>query len=243
MQADLVVPMLPELIVVAAGSFLMGSETGRPDERPRHRVRLRPFALARLPVGNAEYARFIAAGQPPPRFWNDRRFNRPEQPVVGVRWEDAVAYCAWLTHESGRRFRLPTEAEWEYAASGGDARVYPWGDGVPERTPGLSFAAGPLEEPASLGKGPTNPLGIGDLGWNVHEWCSDWYSATYYADSPEDDPHGPSSGTRRASRGGAWRHQIPISRCAARSAIPPAFEYGDYGFRVCAEPRAASEVQ
>jgi len=70
----------------------------------------------------------------------------------------------------------------------------------------------------------------------VHEWCGDWYAPDAYATLAERDPRGPANGTRRVSRGGAWRHQIKISRCAARSAIPPAFEYNDYGFRLCAEP-------
>lgn len=230
--------LLPELVLVPGGRFLMGCDAGRPDERPVHPVRLQPFAVARLPVSNREYAQFVAAGQAPPPFWDDHRFNQAGQPVVGVRWVEAVAYCAWLSRESGRRFRLPTEAEWEFTAIGGDTRgspIYPWGDDVPDWTPGLSLAERPLDRPAPLGEGPGNALGVGDLGWNVHEWCSDWYGATYYTTSPEADPRGPSEGNRRASRGGAWRHQLKVSRCAARSAIPPDFAYNDYGFRVFAD--------
>ncbi len=230
--------LLPDLVEVRGGSFVMGSEAGRPDERPLHRVTVQPFDIAVTPVTNREYACFVDAGQPPPKFWHDPRFNRAAQPVVGVPWGSAAAYCDWLGAESGRAFRLPTEAEWEYAAMGGaqgcKRSVYPWGNAVPIGADGVSLADRPMDHPAAAGSGPENPLGLRDMGWNIHEWCSDWYGATYYSEAPERDPHGPVSGTRRTSRGGAWRHQIKISRCTARSAIPPEFEYSDYGFRLCA---------
>jgi sulfatase modifying factor 1 len=226
----------PEVVVVPAGWFVMGSDRGRPDERPCHRVYLSGFAVARLPVTNREYARFVAAGGRPTRFLCDPRFNDPDQPVVGPRWADAAAYCAWLSAETQRRFRLPTEAEWECAALGGrDGRIYPWGNVVPEIRPGVSIADAPMDRPAVVGTAPASACGIGDMGWNVHEWCSDWYGAACYAESPERDPRGPAHGSRRSSRGGAWRHQVKVSRCAARSSIPPDLEYNDYGFRVFAD--------
>lgn len=227
----------PDLIALPGGWFRMGRDDGRPDERPPHDAWLRPFAVARLPVTNRDYAVYLAAAlAAPPRFWRDPRFNAPEQPVVGVPWAGAVAYCDWLAAQTGRRCRLPTEAEWEYAALGGaSGRRYPWGDMLPEVAPGVSLADAPLDRPAPAGSGPENGFGLFDLGWNVHEWCSDWYAADYYAQSPARDPRGPDSGTRRASRGGAWRHQLKVSRCAARSSIPPDFEYNDYGFRVFAD--------
>lgn len=228
--------LVPETVAVPGGWFMMGSEAGRPDERPRHCVYVRPCAFGRYPVSNREYACFVAAGQPAPKFWDDARFNAADQPVVGLPWAAAVAYCDWLSTQTGRGFRLPIEAEWEHAALAGiDGRLYPWGDEIPRSASGLQLSDTAMDRPASIGSGPVNAYGIGDLGWNVHEWCSDWYSATYYAASPAREPPGPRDGSRRVSRGGAWRHQVKISRCAARSAIPPMFEYSDYGFRVCAE--------
>ena len=88
------------------------------------------------------------------------------------------------------------------------------------------------EEDGPRGKDAPNPFGIFDLGENVHEWCSDWFSKDYYSTSPERNPAGPPTGDRRASRGGSWRHHVKVSRCAARSSIPPEFHYADYGFRV-----------
>src|SRR5262245_40875034 len=122
-----------ELVEIAAGWFWMGWDEGHPGERPRHRVWLDAFAMARAPVTNREYARFLesSAASPPP-WWNDPRFGDPEQPVVGVNWFEAVAYCDWLSQDARPGYRLPTEAEWEKAARGGlaDAR-YPWGSDRP----------------------------------------------------------------------------------------------------------------
>ncbi len=207
----------------------MGDDAGRADERPAHRVWLSAVRLALLPVTNRQYAAFLAAtGHEAPRFWDGQGFNAAGQPVVGVSWNDAVAYCEWLCVESDRRYRLPTEAEREKAARGGlDGTRYPWGD-----DPGEADGRFPQEAPRPAGLSAPNGYGLFDMAYNVHEWCSDWYDAGYYASSPERDPQGPPSGTRRASRGGAWRHQVKISRCAARSSLDPTFRYNDYGFRV-----------
>lgn len=222
-----------ETVLIPEGTFVMGDDAGRPDERPAHRVWLSAFRLAVLPVTNQEYAAFLeATGHEPPRFWEDPRFNAPDQPVVGVSWFDAVAYCAWLSSATGRRFRLPTEAEREKAARGGLERAtYPWGN-----DPGEDGGRFPQDAPRPVGLSAPNGYGLRDMAYNVHEWCSDWYDPTYYARSPARDPAGPPVGTRRASRGGAWRHQIKVSRCSARSSLDPTFRYNDYGFRLAEDP-------
>jgi formylglycine-generating enzyme required for sulfatase activity len=218
--------------LIPAGEFLMGDDAGLPSEQPAHRVYVSAFELALEPVTNREYASFLeATGHEAPRFWQDERFNAPEQPVVGVSWHDAVAYCEWLSRATGRRFRLPTEAEREKAARGGvEGAQYPWGDDAGEDEGRFAQDA-----PRAVGLSEANGFGLYDMGYNVHEWCSDWYDAGYYARSPERDPRGPRIGTRRASRGGAWRHQVKIARCAARSSLDPTFQYNDYGFRVAAK--------
>ena len=204
----------------------MGWEEGHRGERPRHRVWTDSFVIGRAPVTNQQYARFLeATGAAPPRWWSDPRFNHPEQPVVGVSWFDAVAFCDWLSRATELVYRLPTEAEWEKAARGGlEGARFPWGD---ERPSGYSF-----ERPLIVTDTPANAIGLLALSGVCHEWCLDWEDEQYYARSPKRDPRGPSSGTRKSSRGGAWRHQDPWSPVAHRSSLPPALQYSDYGFRV-----------
>jgi formylglycine-generating enzyme len=218
-----------ETVLVPAGVFRMGDAEGRPDERPEHDVYVSAFRITTLPVTNRGYAAFVdATGHEPARFCDDPAFSLPEQPAVGVNWFDAVDYCSWLSDATGRRFRLPTEAEREKAARGGVGGLrYPWGD-----DPGPDGGRFEQSAPNAAGFSESNGFGLYDMGYNVHEWCSDWYDAAYYASPPPRDPGGPPSGTRRASRGGAWRHQIKISRCAARTSLNPSFRYNDYGFRV-----------
>lgn len=232
--------VLPELVQVPGGRFLMGDDAGRPDERPARRVWVGAFAAARLPVTNAEYACFLAATRhEPPRFWTDRRFNAPLQPVVAVSWYDAVAYCEWLTVQGDRRYRLPTEAEWERAARGGrQGETYPWGDHPAAWSADPALALTRHQQPNPAGLSRPNGFGLLDMGYNIHEWCSDWYAPDYYAVAPDRNPRGPDHGARRASRGGAWRHQIQVCRSAARSSLDPTFRYNDYGFRVFADERS-----
>ena len=222
----------PRLRRIPEGWFWMGSATGQDNERPVRRVRVDSFELAECQVSNAEYARFLSAsGRTAPTHWNDPCFSDPRQPVVAVSWFDAAAYCQWLSSLSGRDFRLPTEAEWERAARGGlDQKQFPWGDEPPESLP--HYATRWETGPEPVGTGERNTYGLFDIGANVHEWCSDWFDAGYYAIAPERNPQGPVTGARRASRGGSWRHYTKVSRCAARSSIPPEFQYADYGFRV-----------
>jgi sulfatase modifying factor 1 len=226
----------PDLVYVTGGRFLMGDDGGRPDERPAHAVRVGPFWAAVAPVTNAEFDLFVAStGRAPARFRDDPRFSDPACPVVGVSWFMAVDYCEWLSRETGRRFRLPTEAEREFAARGGlEGADWPWGDEDPASKPELAEVC-TLEcthVPTPL---CANGYGLLCMADNVHEWCSDWYDAAYYAVSPAEDPRGPATGRRRASRGGAWRHQVKYNRCSARSSLDPSFEYNDYGFRVYAD--------
>ncbi len=195
----------------------MGQDDGRDEERPAHPVTVAPFRMARCQVTIADFAAF-----------RKLEFTDPALPVTSVSWFDAVAYCEWLAGQWKLPVRLPTEAEWEFAARGGfEQRRYPWGDSLPDLQPGRW-----RDGPEPVGQGEPNGYGLFDMCQNVHEWCSDWYDPTYYATSPVENPPGPAHGIRRSSKGGAWRHQIKFSRCAARSSIPPEFRYADYGFRI-----------
>jgi formylglycine-generating enzyme required for sulfatase activity len=223
----------PSIATIPGGWFLMGSESGQANERPLHRVWVDRFAIGKYPVTNREYAKFLGAmSYPAPPFWRDPVFSGSDQPVVGVSWNDAVAYCRWLCERYQQEFRLPTEAEWERAARGGrEGAAYPWGDEPPWKR-SLKGCNQETGGPLPVGVNGPNDFDLYDLSEGVHEWCSDWYDYNYYRYSPECNPRGAPSGKRRASRGGAWRHRVQFSRCAARSSLPPHMQYADYGFRV-----------
>jgi sulfatase modifying factor 1 len=228
---------------IPGGEFWMGSEEGQDNERPVHRLWVDAFEMAIHQVRNRDFAEFLeATGEPAPPLWNDPQFNHPDQPVVAVSWFEAVRYCEWLSEVTGRSHRLPTEAEWERAARGGrQGSPYPWGDEPPESNREyLRRWGGEVRGPLFVGLGTPNAYGVFDLCENVHEWCADWFQADYYAASPMRNPQGPAAGERRSSRGGSWRHHIKVSRCAARSSIPPHFQYADYGFRVVRDVRRKS---
>jgi formylglycine-generating enzyme len=222
----------PKQVEVTAGWFSMGADNGQDLERPVHRVWVDSFAIAETQVTVEEYARFLdATGSTPPPQWAAADFSHPRQPVVAVSWFDSVAYCDWLSTVSGSHYRLPTEAEWERAARGGlEDMDFPWGNDPPISRPG--YHARWHTGPETVAQSEPNAYGLYEMCENVHEWCSDWFAAGYYATSPDRNPHGPEAGSRKASRGGSWRHHIKISRCSARSSIPPEFKYADYGFRV-----------
>lgn len=219
-----------ELIAIPGGWFWRGSAEGRgrDEEHPRRKIWVDSFRLARYQVTRAEFTEFLeATGHPKPKYWEQPEFGDPRQPVVAPSWHDAVAYCRWL----GPDFRLPTEAEWEYASRGGlEDCDYPWGNDPPATRP--DYATRWRSGPEPIGTSQPNGYGLDAMGENVHEWCADAYDPAYYARSPERNPCCTDDTGRRASRGGSWRHHIKIARNAARSSIPPEFQYADYGFRV-----------
>ncbi len=196
----------------------MGSDTGRPDEKPVRLVEVGPFRMGRTPVPNGADAAFVSAGgAPPPPFWKVQGYEDPRQPVVGITWYEAAAFGEWLGTQCGGVFRLPTEIEWERAARGGlEQAATAWGVGLPEG----EIPEGPLPGPWRVGRGTPNGFGLFDMGTIVHEWCLDSY--------PGDPP-------RRASRGGSWRHRVRWSPPSARSSLLPDLRYADYGFRVLQE--------
>ncbi len=153
-----------------------------------------------------------------------------EKPAHRV-WVDSFELAAYQVTNAEYQCVLGATNVWECAARGGaEGSAYPWGDSPPESLP--DYAKRWKSGPEPVGLYAPNGFGLYNLGDNVHEWCADWYDANYYSCSIERNPRGPADGTRRVSRGGSWRHHIKVTRSAARSSIPPEFQYADYGFRI-----------
>jgi formylglycine-generating enzyme required for sulfatase activity len=242
-EAEIVVrspqPIEPELVLIPAGEFLMGSDPERDPrayeaEGPQHRVHLPDYHIARTPTTNAQYAAFVeASGYEAPNHWEGRKppDGKEDQPVAYISWRDAMAYCKWLSQKKGQTYRLPSEAEWEKAARGTDGLIYPWGD---------EWEAGRCNSSES-GRGDAtlvdayldgaSPYGILDMAGNVWEW-----TASLYRPYPYDPGDGREDlrrvGEKRVLRGGAFYSGARRVRCAYRDSGEVYDGRGNYGFRV-----------
>ncbi len=245
-------------------------------ERPQHRVRItRPFYLGKYHVTRGQFRQFVTdagyktdaeKGEIPGAFgldgggkkfgfngkysWRNAGFEQTdEHPVVNVSWNDAVAFCKWLGRKGGSTYRLPTEAEWEYACRAGTKTRYYSGDdpetlakagNVADATfrakfPNLKFTIKGSDGyvfTAPVGSFKPNGFGLYDMHGNAWQWCADWYGNGYYAVSPTDDPTGPDSGDRRVLRGGSWIFWPSNCRSAGRGRMPPGFRSLETGFRI-----------
>lgn len=223
---------------IPAGEFLMGSEKGRDNEKPVHQVRItQDFLLSKYPVTNAQYRKFMEDSNgkiKKPDYWDDRRFNQPEQPVVGVSWEQAVAFCKWAGG------RLPTEAEWEYACRAGTTTEYSFDDSE-ELGDYAWYNKNGGSQTQPVGTKKPNPWGLHDMHGNVWEWCADWYAK--YTDEPAVDPRGPGKATGRVIRGGSWNGSAGRCRSAYRYGRGPGGRNGFLGFRVAAVPTSQEASQ
>lgn len=243
-----------ELVYVPAGEFLMGSAKDDPqaddDEKPRHKVYVDAYWMDKTEVTNLQFARFVeetghvTEAERAGTGWvftgtdyqevNGADWRHPQgpdsrsedsHPVVQVSWNDAKAYCEW----AGRR--LPTEAEWEKAARGTDARKYPWGNNEPNAT--LANFAMKVKGTRPVGSYPTGASSYGalDMAGNVFEWVGDWYGVGYYATAPASNPQGPEAGDKRGMRGGSWNYESRLVRPALRNGGTPDTRSDPLGFR------------
>jgi formylglycine-generating enzyme required for sulfatase activity len=230
-------PISLQLVRVPAGEFQMGSDKAKDkyasdDELPLHSVCVPEFHIGRYPVTNEQYHTFVKATQHrEPDHWGIEALSlyKTNHPVVNVSWKDAVAFCAWLSQETGQPFRLPTEAEWEKAARGTDGRIYPWGSEPPD------------EERCTLGEKVTtsigryspagdSPFGCADMAGNVMEWCQSLYSPYPYA--MDDGREDLEADGFRVLRGGSFDGVATLVRCASRHWSRSSNWYDYYGFRV-----------
>jgi len=225
-----------KLVRIPPGKFLMGARDDErqagSDEKPRHEVEItRAFYLGMYEVTQEEYQKVM--GQNPSRY-QGKRF-----PVESVTWNDCVAFCARLSalpeeKKAGRAYRLPTEAEWEYACRGGakDSKIYWWGDEPKTSEANFNRALG---RPTTVGSYKPNGFGLFDMHGNVYEWCQDWHNGNYYRTGPKKDPPGPPQGTSRIYRGGNFSSVPNYVRSAYRNSSGPTSSYYGVGMRVACD--------
>jgi formylglycine-generating enzyme required for sulfatase activity len=221
-----------EMILIPAGEFMMGSEKGGKNEKPIHKVRItKPFYIGKYEVTQEQW--LAVMGTNPNDFTIGAKY-----PVEKVSWYDCQDFAKKVGEKvGGGAFRLPTEAEWEYACRAGTTTEYSFGDS--DRALGAyawyggSYGNAGIEAHPVGGKMP-NAWGLYDMHGNAFEWCEDWYGDSYYFESPADDPQGPSVGDARVIRGGSWNDDFTDHfRCAFRSARAPSNrEYEPYGCRL-----------
>ncbi|OQA22204.1 MAG: Serine/threonine-protein kinase pkn1 [Chloroflexi bacterium ADurb.Bin360] len=222
------------MVYVPAGEFQMGSTEGRLSGKPVHPVAVDGFWIDRTEVTNAQYQRCVVAGIcRPSEYSEDSAYNGAEQPVVGVAWEDVATYAAWVGG------RLPTEAEWEYAARGPKGFTYPWGNEWDCARGNFVGDCGldTYRLPAPVGSFPEGASWVGalDMAGNVWEWVADWHGA--YPAERQVNPSGPASSDYRVLRGGSFNFDQDVARCSSRFGSDPYGRGRSLGFRVCVVSR------
>ncbi len=217
------------LVYVPSGKFDMGSEKGTAAERPVRRVRVKGFWLAKHPVTNSEYARFLeATGAAQPGFWTNSLYNQPNQPVVGVSWGEAKKYCEWA------KLELPSEAQWEYACRGATRPTkteYWFGDDEKELEDVAWFAANSGGRLQAVAQKRPNPFGLFDVHGNVWEWCEDTWHGNYKGAPTDARAWVDKASGLRVIRGGSFIHTAGVARSASRSGSRPSIRWLVVGFR------------
>jgi formylglycine-generating enzyme len=218
-----------EMVKVPGGCYEMGdfSGSGQDNERPTHHVCVKTFLLGKYPVSQMEW--IMIMGKDPSANSGCGGFC----PVENVSWTDIQEFLRRLNARKGAKYRLSTEAEWEYAArSGGKAETWSGTSNPAELAAYAWFIEDAGMQTHPVGKKKPNPLGLYDMSGNVWEWTSDWYDASYYATSAQQDPPGPASGKLRVLRGGYWGDPNEMMRTTRRIALPPDARGPGYGFRL-----------
>ena len=219
----------PKMVFVQGGTFEMGGsdKDATSYEKPVHTVRVNNFNIGKYEVTFNEYDKFCdATNREKPA---DEGWGRGTRPVINVSWNDAKAYCTWLSEKTGKKYRLPTEAEWEYAARGGVNNIY---SGAADIDDAAWYKDNSDSKTHLVGGKTPNAFGLYDMSGNVWEWCNDWYDENYYSNSPSDNPKGASSGSIRVYRGGGWDVDPQHCRASNRYDNTPTHRSDGLGFRV-----------
>lgn len=228
----------PEMVVVPPGRFTMGAAPDDPDafegERPQREISIKAFALGKFEVTFDEWDSCHADGGCAEDL-DDLGLGRGRRPVTGASWNHAMAYVAWLSKKSGKAYRLPSEAEWEYAARAGTATRFSWGNDFRRSLAHCSDClAQPPNRPAPVGTYPPNAFGLHDMHGNVWEWASDCWNPTHEGAPPDGAPRMTGQCTLRVVRGGSWGLDSVRLRSSVRARLPPNWRggTGEFGFRV-----------
>ena len=251
------------MVFVQGGSFSMGSNDDGDDAKPIHSVTVSSFYMGKYELTVGEFRKFInatnyktsAEQEGWSNIWTGSKFDKQNgvtwefdsygfkrpptqdiQPVIHVSWDDATRYCQWLSSQTGKVYRLPTEAEWEYAARGGSkSNGYAY-SGSNDISSVAWYSDNSNSQTHQGGQKQANELGIYDMSGNVWEWCQDWYDKDYYASSPTENPQGPSTGSFRVYRGGSWSFPAQSCRVAFRDSYTPGIRGDFLGFRLVLAP-------
>jgi formylglycine-generating enzyme required for sulfatase activity len=245
-QSKTTPPSYSGMVLIPQGAFEMGSRRSLREldpvsifqadrhmlgpEDPAHEVILDAYYIDLYEVTNADYKKHITAtgSKTLPRYWDDSNFNQPKQPVVGITWKEARAFCR------SNNKRLPTEAEWEKAGRGKQPVKYPWGNEAPDKTR-VNFSDH-IGKTTPVGSYPTgkSDYGVFDLSGNVAEWVRDWHFPEYYLFSPKENPPGPDKGHYKIIRGGNWKNNAEDVNLTYRNATVPKARSKTVGFRCAA---------
>jgi formylglycine-generating enzyme required for sulfatase activity len=234
----------PVMVSIPAGTFTMGCQDGRDnvdgvdkcdntqqDETPTHEVTLDAFQLGKYEVTFDEWDLCLKDGACPTIDNQDEGWGRGKLPVINVSWDDAQTYIAWLNKRTGKKYRLPTEAEWEYASRAGHNTAYSWGYAIGKGNANCDNAqcGDQFEHTAPVDSFTANAYGLHNMHGNVWEWCQDWYGDSSYSSSSASNPKGAESGVLR---GGSWDYDARLVRSASRFLNTPGAPNRCYGFRL-----------
>lgn len=224
-----------EFVAVPGGSFTMGGSSDR-FEQPAHQVTVQPFLLGKYEVTFDQFAVFCAAtGRKLP---SDTGWGRGKRPVINVSWQDAVDFTAWISQKTGKKFRLPSEAEWEYAARGGSSGRFPWGDDLGKNRANCQVCGSKWDGrmTAPVGSFAANGFGLYDMIGNVYEWCLDNRHESYAGAPADGSPRlTGGDGPERVKRGGSFRQEAHEMTIVRRCWQDPDHGYDEVGFRVVLE--------
>jgi len=218
----------PEMVPIAGGTFRMGSADD-PSEQPVHSVTVQSFLIAKYPVTVRQWRACVAA-----KACTSIASNDDDAPVNNVSWADARQFADWLFQTTRRRYRLPSEAEWEYAARGGTETRYWWGNAM---KPGLAVCKGcggphDAAQPTKVGALPANPFGLHDIGGGISEWVEDCWHKNYHGAPADGSTWGGTDCQERVLRGGSWRNDTSYVRPASRDYYDASVRYPTHGVRL-----------